>query len=385
MKLGLSIGTVLGIRVRLHPSWFLVFALVILSLVAVGVPGEEELPNALRWLLAIVVATLFFGSVLVHELAHALAARRRGLAVDEITLFIFGGPPSIEQDARDARSEAIIAGAGPLVSIVLAGLGFALWAVTGDAAGDAARVASGVGWWLGMSNVVLCGFNLIPAFPMDGGRMLRALMWRVTGDNMRATRFASLAGRAFGYGLIAGGFALALSGAIVLGIWLAFIGWFLNQAAQGTYRRVEFTRLVDGIRVSDVMEQEVAVVGPNLTLDTLVEQHLMSGRASLYPVTMEGTLVGTVDIAQVSRVPRSDWPVTRVTDVMTRGEEIQTLTRPASVMDAMTRFEETGAPAIAVVAEDDRRELLGLVTRDGLLRALRHRAVLRPYRGGERP
>ncbi len=385
MKPGIIVGSVLGVRVRVHPSWIFIFALVILSLVAVGVPGEEQLPNNLRWVLAIAVACLFFVSVLLHELAHALTARRRGMTVDEITLFIFGGPPNVDQDVPDARTEAIVAGAGPLVSILLAVAGLAVWSVVGSGTTDAALLASGAAWWVGMSNLLLALFNLIPGFPMDGGRLLRAAAWGFTGDFMRATRIASLAGRAVAYGLIAGGLAWALGGEVILGIWLAFIGWFLNQAAAGSYRRVEFSQLVDGIRVQDVMEKDVAVVNPNLTLDTLIGQHQMTGRASFYPVTLEGTLVGTVDIAQVSQIPRSEWPMTRVTDVMARGDEIQTLTQPLSVMDAMTRFEESGAAAIPVVDEDDRRQLLGLVTREGLLRALRHRSVFRPQGSGERP
>lgn len=374
----MAIGSVLGVRVRVHPSWLFVLALVVLSLVAVGVPGEAQLPNPLRWTLAAVVAALFFGSVLLHELAHALVARRRGLAVEEITIFVFGGPPNVEQEAPDARSEAVIAGAGPLVSLALAGIALGLWLLTRDATTELAALASGVCWWVGMSNLLLAGFNLIPGFPMDGGRLLRAALWGATRDFMRATRLATIGGRAFAYGMIALGLAWAVGGEVILGIWLAFIGWFLNQAAEGSYRRVEFSQLVQGIRVGDVMDRDVAVVGPNLTLDTLVDQHLMTGRASLYPVTMDGTLVGTVDISQVSRVPRSSWSSTRVTDVMTRGEQMETLTQPVSVMEAMTRFEETGVPAIPVVAEDDGRQLLGLLTRDGLLRALRHRAALRP-------
>jgi Zn-dependent protease len=385
MKTGVPIGRILGVRVRMHPTWFLVLALVILSVVAVGVPGADPMPVNLRWLVAIAAASLFFGSVLLHELAHALAARRRGMVVTDMTLFIFGGPPGVDQDAPDARSEAFIAASGPIVSLVLAAVGLGLWFVIPAGTGDVALLAGGVAWWVGMGNLLLAGFNLVPGFPMDGGRLLRALLWARTRDFMRATRLAALAGRAFALALIAGGIAWALNSELILGIWLAFIGWFLHQAAEGSYRRLEFSRLMTGIRVADVMEPDVAVVGPNLTLDTLVEQHLMTGRASFYPVTMDGTLVGTIDISQVSRVPRTQWAVTRVTDVMTRGEQMQTLTQPLSIMDAMHRFEETGMPAFPVVAEGERGELLGLVTREGMLRALRHRAVLRTQSTGERP
>ena len=383
MRPGVPIGRLFGVRVRVHPSWFIVFALVVVSLATVGVPGERELTDSLRWSLAIIVAAFFFLSVLIHELAHALVARRRGVRVDEITLFIFGGPPAVEREAPDARSEAFIAAAGPVVSIAIALVALGIWAVLGAAAGDVALLVRGVAWWAGMSNLLLSAFNLIPGYPMDGGRLLRAVLWGVTGDFMRATRLAALTGRVFAYGLIAAGVAWAVGGEIIPGIWLALIGWFLNQAAEGSYRRVEFGRLVDGIHVRDVMERDVAVVGPNLTLDTLVQQHVMAGKASLYPVTVDGELVGTVDMSQISRVARGEWPTTRVTEIMTRGDDVSTITSPETGMDAMTRFEETGAPAIPVVAEDDRRRLLGLVTRDGLIRALRRRAALRPQASGE--
>lgn len=382
MRPGLPIGRLFGIRLRAHPSWFIVLALIIVSLAAIGVPGEE-IASEQRWAIGLAVAGSFFLSVLVHELAHALVARRVGVPVEEVTLFIFGGPPGVERDAPSPRAEAAIAAAGPALSLAIALVGLALWGVLEPIPGDAARVAAGVAWWVASSNLLLGVFNLVPGFPMDGGRLLRAVVWGITRDYMRATRVAALTGRAFGYGLIAAGVAWALAGEIILGIWLALIGWFLNQAAEGSYRRIEFGRLVEGISVRDVMEQDVAVVSPNLTLDTLVEQHLMSGRASLYPVTTDGELVGTVDLGQVGRVRRSDWPSTRVTDVMTRGEQMSTLTLPAPVMDAMTRFEETGAPAIPVVAEENRRQLLGLVTRDGLIRALRTRAGLRRRGSGQ--
>lgn len=178
--------------------------------------------------------------------------------------------------------------------------------------------------------------------------------------------------------MIAVGFFIAINGSVVEGVWLAFIGWFLNQAAEASYRRVAIEKLVEGIRVQDVMDRDVPVVSPNLTLDTLVDQHLLTGQASLYPVTMDGDmLMGTVEIGQVSRVPRADWPNMRVTDIMTRGDALQTITEPEALWDAVTRFEESSLPAIAVVDVETRRHLLGLVTRDGVFRALRNRAQLK--------
>ncbi|CAN5594192.1 site-2 protease family protein [soil metagenome] len=380
-----SIGRLFGVRILVHVSWFIIFGLVVVSLSTVRVaPGQPPMTP----LIAIVVALLFFASVIVHEMAHALVARGRGMVVQEITLFIFGGAANFEQDAPDPRTEAMVAGAGPIASVVLGAAFFAGWALL---SGDPDLVqAAGVCLWLGASNLLLAAFNLVPGFPMDGGRLLRALVWSRTKDFVRATRIATLGGRGFAYLLIALGVYLALTaegrtGPLINGIWLAFIGWFLNGAAEAGYRRVTVEKLVEGISVEDVMDHEVPVVGPNLTLDTLVDQHLLSGQAALYPVTLDGDLVGTIDLGQVSRVPRGDWENTRVTDVMARGDGLVTLTMLEPLWRAVTRFEESGTPAIPVVDEETRRRLIGLVTRDGVFRALRARAQLRSASAGPRP
>jgi CBS domain-containing protein len=258
----------------------------------------------------------------------------------------------------------------------MGGLFFAVWAVLRDDSGEAARVIAGSAFALGGINVLLALFNLIPGFPMDGGRILRAILWAATGNFVRATRFATFAGRGFAYILIGAGFVIAISGDIAQGIWLAFIGWFLNQAAEASYRRVALERLVSGVRVEHVMDRDVAVVNPNLTLDTFVEQHLMSGQASLYPVMHDELLVGTVDLAQVRGVPRDQWPNTRVTDVMTRGTNLRTVTEREPLSQVIGDFEETGTAAIPVVDPETRRQLLGLLTRDGVFRALRARSEL---------
>jgi CBS domain-containing protein len=204
------------------------------------------------------------------------------------------------------------------------------------------------------------------------------LLWAGTKDFVRATRIATLVGRAFAYVLIGIGLVVALRGGdIVGGLWLSFIGWFLSNAAEASYRRVALEKLIEGVRVHDVMERNVQQVSPNLTLDTLVDQHLLSGQAMFYPVVLDDVLVGTVDIGQVSRIPRANWPLTRVTDVMTRGPAMVTVSEPDTLWQAVTRFEETGTPAIPVVDAADPRRLLGLLTRDGVFRALRARAQLR--------
>jgi Zn-dependent protease/predicted transcriptional regulator len=373
-----SLGRVLGVEIRLHATWFFVFLLVVVSLATMGTrPGETPVSLPVRLLLAALVAVLFFGSVVLHELAHAVVARRHGIMVREITLFIFGGAATLEQESPDPRTELLVAGVGPLSSAGIAGVFFAAWLLLSGSGSEPLQVLAGPALELASINLLLAAFNLIPGFPMDGGRLLRAVVWGATKDFVRATRIATRVGRIFAYLLIGIGFVIALRVDVVGGLWLSFIGWFLNHAAEASYKRVALEKLMEGIRVQDVMEREVASVSPNLTLDTLVDQHLLSGRASLYPVIHDGDLVGTVEIGQVSRVPRGDWSVTRVTDVMTRGTGLVTLTEPQPLWQAVTRFEESGTPAIPVVDAEDGRRLLGLVTRDGVFRALRARAQLR--------
>ncbi|MDQ3553116.1 MAG: site-2 protease family protein [Chloroflexota bacterium] len=374
---GVRLLTLFGVRITVHPSWLLIFALLVFWLATVGGPSAGSgLPDATRWLMAPIVALLFFGSVLVHELAHAYVARARGVHVDEVMLFIFGGAARLEREAPTPRSEIIITIAGPITSLVLGlalfGLGMLLRGMEGLLLGVVAETLIG----LGAINVLLAGFNLIPGFPMDGGRLLRAIIWAGTHDFLRATRLATLVGRAFAYLLIAAGVIIALRGGdgIVFGVWTALIGWFLHQASEQSYRRVELAHIVEGVAVSDVMDREYSVVSPNLTLDTFVDQHLLgSSGTSLYPVMVDGALVGTIELRQIRRIPRAKWLTTRVSDVMSRWEALWTLTEPQPAMDAVGHFQESDAQGIAVVDAQDRQRLTGVVTRDGLARALRLR------------
>lgn len=374
---GVRILTLFGVRITVHPSWLLIFAVLVVWLATVGGPAAGSgLPDAARWVMAPVVAILFFSSVLVHELAHAYVARARGVPVDEVMLFIFGGAARLEREAPTPRSEIVITIAGPITSLllglVLIGAGLLLRDLEGLLVGVVAETIAG----LGAINVLLAGFNLIPGFPMDGGRLLRAVIWARTNDFLRATRLATLVGRGFAYVLIAAGVIIALRGGdgIVFGVWTALIGWFLHQSSEQSYRRVELAHIVEGVAVSDVMDREFSVVSPGLTLDTFVDQHLLgSGSTSIYPVMVDGTLVGTVELRQIRRIPRAKWLTTRVSDVMSRQDALWTLTEQRPAMDALGHFQDSDAQGIAVVDADDGQRVTGVVTRDGLARALRQR------------
>jgi len=374
---GIRILTLFGVRVTVHPSWLLIFGLLVFWLATVGGPSAATgLSDVGRWILAPIVAVLFFISVLAHELAHAYVARARGVPVDEVMLFIFGGAARLDREAPTPRSEVAITIAGPATSVILGValvvIGVMVSGIPGQPAGVAAEVLIG----LGIINVLLAGFNLIPGFPMDGGRLLRAIIWARTRDFLRATRLATLVGRGFAYLLIAVGLVVALGGGdgIVFGVWAALIVWFLHQASEQSYRRVELAHIVEGVAVGDVMDREFSVVSPGLTLDTFVDQHLLgSTGTTIYPVMVGSTLMGTIELRQVRRVPRSEWQTKRVSEVMSRQEALWTLTEPQPAMDAVGHFEASDAQGIAVVDTEDRQRLTGVVTREGLVRVLRQR------------
>jgi Zn-dependent protease/CBS domain-containing protein len=372
---GFKLVTIAGIRIIVHPSWFIIFGLVVASLASVGaLAAGGHLPTVPRWIVAFLVALLFFVSVLVHEMAHALVARARGLNVSQVTLFLFGGAAALDEQPPTAATEALVAGAGPLSSALLGVLFMAGTVAFANVSGALGEICLWTCRWLGFSNLVLAAFNLIPGFPMDGGRLLRAGVWAFTRDFVKATRVASLVGRVVGQLVIIGGLWFALEGDLINGIWLVLIGWFLNRAAAYSLRQVIVERLVEGVVVRDVMESNVPVVSQYLTLDTLADQTSLHERSGFFAVIVGDELVGTIDINQIKRVPRNRWATTRVAEVMRQGDKILSLTEPQPILDAVSRFEESGAAALPVVSVDGRHRLLGMITRESLLTALQARA-----------
>lgn len=367
------IGPLLGVRLVVSLSWLVVFVLIIVALEALQV-FPAEIPAVVRWLGAALVGLSFFASVAVHELAHAFVARRAGVPVSEVGLAIIGTQGQLERRAATPRAEAAIAIAGPLVSLAIGGLLMGLWAAVGRDPASALLVVGEVAWLLGMSNVLLGAVNLLPGFPFDGGRLLRAVLWARTQDFMRGSRLASLAGRALAYAVIALGLAWAATGEVLNGAWLALLGWFINQAARMHFRRLEVNQLVEGLSVGDVMDREYPVIGPNLTLDTLLEQQALEGTVSVYPVTDDGRLVGALDIERARRHPRGRWTSLRVGEVMTLADRLPPLTTLSSVMDALLFFDRTRARALPVTDGTAARRLVGMLTREGLIDVLRARS-----------
>jgi Zn-dependent protease len=365
-----SIGRIAGIRILLHPTWLIIALIVTLGIALSNLPALfPGWPPVAYYGLGAVVAVLFFASVLAHELSHALVARRFGMEVRDITLFIFGGAATLEGDAKTPGQEALIALAGPACSV---GLGVALF---GAAQVIDQRVFREIAAWLGLVNLSLAVFNLIPAYPMDGGRVLRALLWRVRGDQFAATRGAALVGRAFGYLLIMVGVWLVLDENFN-GLWLALIGWFLSSAAGASVTQMSIQRTLEGVKVRDVMEEQPASVSPNESVADLINERLARGDSRSFLVRHDdGGLAGIVTLTDVRRVARDDWPAARVTDIMTRFGELAVVSPDQDVEKALELLQEREVNQLPVV-EADGRTVVGLLTRAGILRLVDARLKL---------
>ncbi len=368
----IRIGRILGVQIGLHPSWF-VIALIVTYTLAAG-----ELPSLYRgwsewlyWVIGAIISLFFFASVLAHELSHALVARRFGLRVRDITLFIFGGAATLEGDPKRPMDEALIAAAGPLASLAI---GIVL--SVADAAIEQEQVGAIVGW-LGYINLSLGLFNLIPGFPMDGGRILHAILWRVRGDRNAATRNAAAVGRLFGYVLIAGGVYLIIQQVSLFGgVWLALIGWFLSNAAESTVAQMSVEHALRGIKVREVMEADPPSVSPNMTVAELVNDRLIRGEHRSFLVRHEdGGLAGVVTLSDVRRMPRENWESARVTDIMTRYADLASIGPDAELEVALKLLQEREVNQLPVVT-DEGRTAVGLLTRAGILRLIEARMRL---------
>jgi len=308
----LRFGRIAGIEVGAHWTWLLVVALVVWSLAAGVFPAENPgLAPGVYVAMAVVAAALFFASLLAHELGHAVQARRDGVAVEGITLWVFGGVARLAASPPSAAAELRIALAGPLVSLV-AGVAF----VGLSAALGLPGAVDGVVYWVGSINLLLLAFNLLPAFPLDGGRVLRALLWWRGGDLARATAAAAAVGRAFAAGFIALGFVLAVFAGTLGGLWMALIGFFLPSAAEAELELARVGAALGHLRVTDVMVRHPVTAPADVPLSRFVEDVFLPTRHTAYPVVAGGDVVGLVSFRDVLAVPREDWDRLRLADRM---------------------------------------------------------------------
>jgi Zn-dependent protease/CBS domain-containing protein len=368
MRASLTFGKVFDIPIGVHSSWFVVFALVTWSLAAGYFPGEYPgWSTATYWLVGLVTSLLFFGSVVAHELGHAVVALREGVQVRGITLFVFGGVAQIGREPSTAGAEFRIAAAGPLVSLLL-GLGLS---ALGRSAGNTAWGASAV--YLGRANLLLVGFNLIPGFPLDGGRMLRAVIWALGRDFRSATRVASLVGQGIAFLFILGGVLLMFGGQFFNGLWIAFIGWFLQSAAAQSWQQVEVRDTLRSLRVEQVMNRQYALIEPGLSLEQLVYENVLgSGRRCFFVADQSG-VVGMVTLHNIRQVARDEWPSTTVAQAMTTMADLRRVTPRDDLAAVLQRMVVEDVNQMPVM---DGGRLLGVVTREDLLRLLQTRAEL---------
>jgi Zn-dependent protease len=343
---GLVLGRIAGVRVTVHWSWLIVFAIITWTLAAVVFPEQNPgHTDAAYVAMAVAASTAFFGSLLLHELGHAAQARRESIEIEGITLWLFGGVATFRGQFPSALAELRIALAGPLVTAVLSGL-FGL-----TAALALPDVAGGVLAWLAVMNLLLLAFNLLPALPLDGGRVLHSLVWRSTNDRRRATTVGAGAGRTLGFLMIAGGLALVLAGAAGSGIWFAFLGWFLLQAASAEQRDLALREALGDLRVEDLMVPRPVVAPAREPLSQFIDEVAHVHRFTTYPVVDDGHVVGLLPFARVAATPRGQWDDFSVRDCMLPLEEIALVPPGAPLLDALAQMGRQGRTR-ALVLED---------------------------------
>ena len=369
----MRIGRLFGIEITVHVTWLFVFALVAWSLSSdLGPLGHLEVPDAVRIVLAIVTALLFFTSVLIHEMAHSLVARSRGIPVRGIVLFIFGGVSQFEGEAHDAPVAAWIAAVGPLASFALGGLFYGLAQAVGFGSAPGTAFA-----YLSFANVVLAIFNIVPAYPLDGGRVLQALVWKATGDQYRATRAAVVVGRIFAWLMIAGGIAQTLAGGVFGGLWITIIGWFLLQAGAAEGMQAELQHVLGGHTVGELVTAGTPVPA-DTTADAALQTMLRSGTRAL-PVMLGDSLLGIVALEDIGKVAPEDLPRTYVTAIMTRESDLTTVPPEMPAIEAMQILAKSGRDQLPIIESSGR--LLGFITQESILRwvaAHRRIASFRP-------
>jgi Zn-dependent protease/predicted transcriptional regulator len=363
------LGRIAGIEIRIDSSWAVLAILITYTMYVQLTVSFPRLGTGPAVGVAILAAVLFFASVLLHELAHAVVSRARGIPVRDITLFLFGGATRARLEAGSPGDEFLITVVGPLTSIVLAGVFFGLSLV---ARGAPARIGPTLAY-LAVVNLFLAAFNLLPGFPLDGGRLLRSIVWKITGSLNRATRIASSVGQAIGYLMIAAGVVALLAGAPISGIWLAAIGWFLAQAARASYRDLEIRRLLHQADAEDVMTVDLKRVPHDVTVRDAVDRFFMRYDHGGFPVEQDGRTIGLLTLRAVKRLPREEWDERRVRDVMAPiGDEVTV--SPDTPMDQVVEKLEAADGSRVLVVSDG--EVVGIITPTDVARWVSRREEL---------
>lgn len=360
---------VAGIDVGVHPSWLVVFGLVTWSLASGYFPQALDDGNTtIHWILGAISAVLLFAAVLVHELAHSLVARAQGLDARSITLFIFGGVSNLGGESPRPRVEFLVAIVGPLSSFAIAVLA---WLGTGAAPSGSA--AEAVLFYLAAVNLLLGLFNLIPGFPLDGGRVLRSIVWQATGSLRRATEIAGAAGTIVAYGFLVWGFFQVLDGNFLMGIWTAAIGWFLQTASAASVQQVRLEEALRGMRVAQILRRDPGAVPPSMPVADLIEDYFLPQNRRAMPVADDGRLLGIVTLGDIRDVPAERRATTRVESVMGGRDELVTVSPASSLAAALEALGRGDYEQVPVV---ENGHLVGMLTRADVLRQFQLRETL---------
>ncbi len=380
MRGALKIGRIAGVEIGIHYTW--IFAFIFFAWIFAQLTFPALFPNwstATYWIAGIIVSIGIFISVLIHELCHSLVAIRRGIKVSSIVFFIFGGVSNIEKEPESAWVEFIMAGAGPASSVVLGGVFYALALLARNSTGDANSPVVGILGLMAEINWLLAIFNLLPGFPLDGGRVFRSIIWGITRNLRLATNIAGNVGRAFGWAMILFGVLLLFNtsiwifqGGLFNGIWLIFIGWFLLSAADSAIREQTMQQQLSGVHVRDVMDRYPECVSPSVSVANIVnEAFIQRGRRAL-PVCTQSGLLGIVTLADVKRLPQDRWANTPVQEIMTQNP-LDSVNQDDDLSQALRTLAQKDLNQIPVMGEG---KLVGLLSRADVIRYLHTRQEL---------
>jgi len=362
-----KLGRIRGIEIGVHYTWIFIFALLSYSLAVDYFPSlYGNWSTGQYWTISIIASLLLFASVVAHELGHSFVAIARGIPVKSITLFIFGGVASLSQDTEDARTEFQVAIAGPAVSFVIAAVSLGLSYLMRDVNSQ----LEGIFFYLAMANGLLVAFNLIPGFPLDGGRVFRSIVWGITHSMERATNIAGTVGVIIGYLFIVLGIFVMFSGVLISGIWFVAIGWFLQNAAQQSMQQLRMDQTFHDVSIAMLMQVNPPSVEPQATLEDLVEHHILGQNTRGVPVVQDGILKGIITLSDIKSVPRLQWRDYRVLDRMTPRDRLVTVTPDSPLSEALQEMSARDIHQIPVVRGD---ALVGLLTRNDIIRFIQLR------------
>jgi Zn-dependent protease/CBS domain-containing protein len=370
MNSSFKIGKIAGIEIGVHWSWLFIFVLITWSF-ANGILEQffPEWSEARRWAVGVLVAVIFFASILLHELSHSLVAKARGIPVKGITLFIFGGVSNLGREAQSAGEEFQIAIVGPLTSLAVGAVFAIIWVSLRVPWPDVAAIAG----YLAFINGVIAAFNMLPGFPLDGGRVFRSIVWWRNRDLLRATRTASRVGAFVAYALMAGGALQFVLWNPIGGVWMFLIGLFLRNASSTSYEQMVLQTALQGVSAAELARADFVPVSPETTVQHLVDGYMLVGRGRCYPVMAGEDLLGLVSLTDARRLDREQWPTTSVFRVMTPFERLHTVSPREDAMQVLQMMGEADVNQVPVL---DGRRLLGMVSRGDILRLIQMRRAV---------